>query len=135
MGSVYEGFLLVGPLLVLSFIYSVLVDFRDQGAPDLQSVKRFGLQLLLLAIVAGYFTWGWSNGRCSLPMQTLGLQVQMQDGSNVPPLRAFFRALLALPSMGLGVGLLWALFDRDAQTLHDRMTSTRLVHIPVKRII
>jgi uncharacterized RDD family membrane protein YckC len=135
MGSVYEAFLLVGPLLVLSFIYSVVVDFSDQANPDLQSVKRFGLQLLLVVIVVGYFTWSWSRGRCSLPMQTLGLQVQLQNGDNVPPLRALARAVLALPSIFLGVGLLWAVFDRDSQTLHDRMTGTRLVHIPVKRIL
>jgi uncharacterized RDD family membrane protein YckC len=29
--------------------------------------------------------------------------------------------------MYLGAGLLWALFDRDGQFLHDRLAGTRLV--------
>jgi len=35
---------------------------------------------------------------------------------------------LAWPSLAfLGCGLLWALFDRDRQFLHDRLAGTRIV--------
>jgi uncharacterized RDD family membrane protein YckC len=33
----------------------------------------------------------------------------------------------------LGVGLWWALFDRDRQFLHDRLAGTRIILLPVPK--
>lgn len=135
MGAVYESFLLFGPLLVIAFIFSVLTNYNDQADPTLENIKRQGLQLFLIAAVLAYFTWGWSKGRCTLPMQTLGLSVQMTDGRPLTVGRALLRAIVAAPSMLTGIGLLWAVFDRDSQTLHDRLTATRLTYTPVNRML
>lgn len=135
MGMVYESLLLFGPLLVLGFLYSVAVDFSDKGSPELYEIKRLGLQVTLSVALLGYFTWGWSHGRCTLPMQTLGMRLQTKDGRQVSTLRAAIRAVVAVPSVLTGIGFLWAMVDRDSQTLHDRLSETRLVYIPVKRII
>jgi uncharacterized RDD family membrane protein YckC len=36
--------------------------------------------------------------------------------------------LLLWPSIGFyGAGLIWAIFDRDRQFLHDRLSGTRIV--------
>jgi hypothetical protein len=37
------------------------------------------------------------------------------------------RYLLALLSVGSGIGLLWALIDPERQFLHDRLIGSRLV--------
>jgi hypothetical protein len=42
MAMVYEALLLVGPLLVLVFVYSFIVDFSDRADPGLTSIKRIG---------------------------------------------------------------------------------------------
>lgn len=131
MGAVYEGFLLFGPLLVIGFIYSVITDYNDQASPALEAMKRLGLQAVISVSVLAYFTWGWSKGRCTLPMQTLGLRVQLRNGADLSAQQAAIRALAAFPSTFLLIGFLWAIFDRDSQTLHDRLLGTRLVHIPV----
>jgi len=55
MGMVYEALLLFGPLLVLAFIYSVLVDFSDRADPGLNTIKRAGLQLAIGGAMLMYF--------------------------------------------------------------------------------
>jgi uncharacterized RDD family membrane protein YckC len=149
MGAIYEGLLLIGPLFVLVFIYSAVTGFGQGPVTDTPtgaaspgaagagaySLGRYGLQLVIGASLLAYFVWGWSRGRCTLPMQTLGLRVQGADGGPVSPARALARALLAGPSIFTGLGIIWALIDRDSQTIHDRLTSTRLVYQPVRKII
>jgi len=137
MGMVYEGLLLFGPLLLIAFIYSVSLDFNHSSNGGSLTAKRLGLQLISAAALVAYFTWGWSNHRCTLPMQTLGLRVvNARDPSReVSPRQACLRALIALPSTITGIGLLSALLNRDSQSLHDRLSDTRLVYIPINRRI
>ena len=135
MGMVYEALLLFGPLLLLGFLYSVVVDFSDRADPASLAIKRLGLQLLLGGALLAYFVWGWTKNRCTLPMQTLGLRVQTLDGAPASTRQAVIRGLIAVPSVLTGLGILWAIIDRDSQTLHDRLSGTRLVYIPVKRML
>lgn len=135
MGMVYEALLLFGPLMVIVFFYSFLVDFSDRANPALAWAKRLGLQFTIGAMLLGYFAWSWSKGRCTLPMQTLGLKLKTLHDQDLSLKTAIVRALIAIPSVFLGVGFLWAIFDRDSQTLHDRLAGTRLVYVPVKKII
>lgn len=135
MAMVYEALLLFGPLLVLVFVYSFVVDFSDRGDPGLAALKRIGLQLIIAATLLLYFTWSWTNGRCTLPMQTLGLKLITATGEDLSAATAATRALLAIPSVLFGVGFLWAIFDRDSQTLHDRLSGTRLVYVPIGRVL
>ncbi|MBU3725811.1 MAG: RDD family protein [Burkholderiaceae bacterium] len=135
MGMIYEGLLLFGPLMVIVFFYSFLVDFSDRADPALASVKRLGLQLTIAAMLLAYFVWSWSKGRCTLPMQTLGLKLKTVGGADVTVRTALIRALIAIPSVFFGVGFLWAIFDRDSQTLHDRLAGTRLIYVPVNKIL
>ncbi len=135
MGMVYEALLLFGPLMVIVFLYSFLVDFSDRADPALTSIKRVGLQFTIGALLVGYFAWSWSKGRCTLPMQTLGLRLKTLNDQDPSVKTAIIRALIAVPSVFLGLGFLWAIVDRDSQTLHDRLAGTRLVYVPVKKII
>jgi len=56
MAMVYEALLLFGPLLVLVFVYSFVVDFSDRGDPGLAALKRIGLQLIIAGTLLLYFT-------------------------------------------------------------------------------
>ncbi|MBU6143126.1 MAG: RDD family protein [Betaproteobacteria bacterium] len=135
MAMVYEALLLFGPLLVLVFLYSFIVDFSDRADPGLANIKRIGLQLTLTGALLLHFVWSWTNGRCTLPMQTLGLKLITAAGDELSIRTAALRAVLAVPSVLLGVGFLWAIFDRDSQTLHDRLAGTRLIYVPVNKVI
>jgi uncharacterized RDD family membrane protein YckC len=135
MGMVYEGLLLLGPVLVVGFLYSVVVDFSDRAGTDSVGMKRLGLQVLIGLGLLVYFIWGWTGGRRTLPMQTLGLSLVSVDGKPITRAQALLRALVAVPSALTGLGLIWALFDKDKQTPHDRVAGTRLVYRPVGRAI
>ena len=134
----YEVFLLVGPVLVVAFIYTVLTGSPPPEAaaePDVSQsasselLRRIGLQVCVYSAIAAYFVWGWSRGRVTLPMQTLHiLVIDRQSGGPISrgqALRRFFWATLSLVS---GLWLLVALFRRDRQTLHDLMAGTQLIH-------
>jgi uncharacterized RDD family membrane protein YckC len=41
--------------------------------------------------------------------------------------RATLRYLLAVVSIGSGIGLIWAIFDPQRQFLHDRLAGSRIV--------
>jgi uncharacterized RDD family membrane protein YckC len=86
------------------------------------------LWLHVVALLMLYFVWFWLNGGQTLPMKTWKLLLVGEDGGSLRPLQAVLRYLAAWPSILLcGVGILWALFDKDRQFLHDRIAGTRIV--------
>lgn len=86
------------------------------------------LALHVFAVFGAYFVWYWNHGGQTLAMQTWKLQLMMADGDKPRLSRLLLRYALAWPSLLLcGAGLIWALFDRDRQFLHDRLAGTRIV--------
>lgn len=85
----------------------------------------WGHFFLVLAI---YFVWLWTHGGQTLAMKTWRIRVISVNGGGVQPLQGLIRYLLAWPSLGFfGAGIVWSLFDRERQFLHDRLAGTRLV--------
>jgi len=150
---IYEALLLVALLFVVNFALLPLVTPGHAGAAKNLMVpalpERLALFWILFAVLAGYFTWCWSNGRRTLPMKTWRLRLVGADGGPLAPrvalmryLAAWFGPLLAvaayavLAPRGLGahaawlvaLGFLWAIVDRDRQFLHDRIAGTRIVN-------
>jgi uncharacterized RDD family membrane protein YckC len=61
-------------------------------------------------------------------MQTWQLQLRSIDGKQPSWRQLALRYAIAWPSiLFYGVGLLWALLDRDQQFLHDRLAGTQIV--------
>jgi uncharacterized RDD family membrane protein YckC len=61
-------------------------------------------------------------------MQTWKIRLVSADGGPLTTRQVFLRYSLAWPSLlAGGVGVLWALVDRDRQFLHDRLAGTRLI--------
>jgi uncharacterized RDD family membrane protein YckC len=139
MGITYESIILFGVIWFADYAFSALTQFR--GEPGL---LRHAFQAFTVAVLGGYFGYFWSNGRVSLPMKTLSLAVQTTSGHAPSPLRAVLRfaLALALPVAAIGAGhllsgwlyvlvpasWLWCLVDRDHQSLHDRISGTRLAN-------
>lgn len=118
---VYEGLLLIAVLMLAGLLFML---FRDPTTPGAMPFFR----IYLVLILGAYFTWFWTHGGQTLAMKTWRFRVEQTDGKPLTPLRAWLRYILAWLSIGgLGVGLLWALVDRDKQFLHDRLAKTRLV--------
>jgi uncharacterized RDD family membrane protein YckC len=87
-----------------------------------------GLWLHVTVLLMVYFVWCWLNGGQTLPMKTWKLRLVDADGSPLRPLQAVLRYLIAWPSvLFFGIGLLWAIFDKDHLFLHDRLAGTKVV--------
>lgn len=126
----YESMLMLGVLALVFLVPYLILGIGFGIAPP------GGLAWLHIFVVLGmYFVWYWHRHGQTLAMQTWRLKiVGAEDGRVAGVGRSWARYALAWPSVLLGgVGLLWALVDRDRQFLHDRLAGTRIVLLPPQR--
>ena len=119
----YESLLLVGVLSVAFMLPNLVLGIGFD-------ILLPGWVLLghIAAVLGAYFVWYWRHGGQTLAMQTWKIRLTTSSGAPPSLARLALRYVLAWPSIVyLGAGLLWALFDRDGQFLHDRLAGTRLV--------
>ena len=141
----YEGMLLVA----VAFLATWLFQFAA-GTVQIEGWRRHLLQAFLLAVFASYFLWCWLRGGQTLAMKAWRIRVTAPGYERLPPRLALLRFAYATVLLGVflaaiaaafvhrnpwlafaslavsGIGLGWALLDRDGQFLHDRLAGTRL---------
>ena len=122
----YEALLLLGVLaagfLLPYLVIGLTLDVAPQG---------WFAWLHIFLLLGLYFVHYWRKGGQTLAMQTWGLRVVDALEDRPPSFRrALLRYLLSWPSLWFGgAGLIWALFDRERQFLHDRLAGTRVIRI------
>jgi len=114
----YEALL----LFAVAFFAAWLFFFASGGRDATHGWPRYVLQLFILVVFASYFLWCWLRGGQTLAMKAWRLRVV-----ELTPPRALLRFAYALLFVPTGVSIVWALFDRDRQFLHDRLAGSRLV--------
>ena len=72
-----------------------------------------------------YFIYFWSNGRRTLGMSTWSHELVKLDGSNLSEREAFFRLVLNI--LLNVIGLLWMIFDKNNQTLTDKILKIQTI--------
>lgn len=118
----YEGLVVFSILLIGFWLPQALLSGIGLG------FSARGLWLHVFVLLMLYFLWFWLNGGQTLPMKTWKLKLANPDGNPPRPAQALLRYLAAWPSILLfGIGILWALVDKDKQFLHDRIAGTRIV--------
>lgn len=123
---VYESFLLIGVLGFTLVLPHLLLSMARQA-----TVPGVWLWLHLFVVLLLYFGWLWQHKGQTLAMQTWKIRLVSANGKALGSRQIVLRYILAWPSLLLGgIGLLWALADRDRQFLHDRLAGTRLVRLP-----
>ncbi len=115
----YESLLLIA-IAAAAVLVFVLVAGDATHAP-----KRYFLQAYLWFIFGGYFVWCWHKSGQTLAMQTWRIQLVHQSGQALTYGQACRRYVLA--TIFFGASFVWALFDREGQFLHDRLTGSRLI--------
>ncbi len=119
----YEAVLLFGLLFVAGYLFVALARDAQSGLP------RLAFQVYLFAVCGAYLLYCWLRTGQTLAMKTWGIRLVARDGAPLPPTRALLRYLLAIPSVLSGIGLAWALLDREGLFLHDRLAGTRLISV------
>jgi uncharacterized RDD family membrane protein YckC len=118
----YDSLLLLALLFVAAFLF--LGVTHDATSPQMKPI----FQGYLLTVSAAYYCWFWLHGGQTLAMKTWRLRLVRYDGGSIGLLQAILRFVLALIGIAAaGAGLIWALFDRDRQFLHDRLAGTRII--------
>ena len=117
----YEAILLFAVAFFAAWIFYFASGGADTTHPG---AARLELQAFILIIFAAYFLWSWLRGGQTLAMKAW--KIRLVD---VTPKKAVVRFLIACVSVPSGISILWALFDRDRQFLHDRLAGTRLVSL------
>jgi len=107
-------------VFAVAFFAGFAFLFASGGVP-LEGWVLLAHQALVVAVLAGYFLWCWLRGGQTLAMKAWRIRLV-----GVTPRRALARFALALVLVPTGIGILWALVDRDRQFLHDRLAGTRL---------
>ena len=118
----YDSILLCSVFFLTTFI---LVAFRDAGEIESGNII-YNSFLILLAYL--YFCWHWTKGRQTLGMRSWKIEIFDETNSTLNWKQAslrYFAALLSL--LLLGLGFIWAIFDKDKLALHDRLSKTKLI--------
>lgn len=122
-GMIYEALLLIGVLF-----FGFLVPHIVLGMVAEILLPSGFLSLHALLVTTAYFLWFWSRRGQTLAMRTWKLRLVSVNGARPATDQLLLRFMLAWPSvLFFGVGVIWAVFDRDRQFLHDRLSGTRLV--------
>ena len=116
----YEAIL----LFAVAFFAGWLFFFASGGKDATSGTLRYALQAFVIAMFAAYFLWSWLRGGQTLAMKAWKIRLV-----EVTPRSALLRFFLALALVPSGISIVWALFDKDRQFLHDRLAGTRLVRL------
>jgi len=115
---VYEAIL----LFAVAFLAAWVFFFASGGRDATAGAMRHLLQLCIGLFFAAYFLWSWLRGGQTLAMKAWRIRL-----IDITPASALLRLILAALLVPTGISLIWALFDRDRQFLHDRLARSRLV--------
>lgn len=119
---IYETLLLLAVLFIAGFLFLSIT--HDASSATMKPIFRG----YLLLVSAGYFIWFWRHGGQTLAMKTWRMKIVSKDGSGITLKQASLRFIVALFGIILGgIGIFWAVFDRDKQFLHDRLAGTRII--------
>ena len=120
LGARIGASIIDGILLFLAAI--LLLVILSTGSATL--MQFFGLAL---SVVYHWIFWTRRDGQTPGKM-AVGIRVVKADGSELSGSDAFIRAIgYHVSSLFLGLGYIWAIFDGNNQTWHDKMAGTYVV--------
>jgi uncharacterized RDD family membrane protein YckC len=149
MGFVYESIILFGVIWFAGYVFSSLTHYQAQRG---NIALHHAFQIFTALVFGVYFSWFWAEGRRTLPMKTLSLDIVNRAGEPLSQVAAIVRyasgLVLFLGIMAAARWLhmslvllmlapfLYCFIDPKKRSLIDLMAGTRLVLRPVvgKRI-
>ncbi|QIB50988.1 RDD family protein [Pseudomonas sp. OIL-1] len=134
----YDFLLSLAMIMVLTLTYQQGVLRQIYGPDILQSMSESGaldqdpiLSIIMLLSLLAFFGLFWTLKGQTLGMQVWRLRVQQPDGRSITWKQAVIRFAVAIPAwLCGGLGVLWALWDKDGRSWQDIASGSRLVLLP-----
>lgn len=118
----YDGMLLLALLMIATALLLPLTG--GEAIPSHDPLYR----TYLFFITFFYFAWHWVRGGQTLGMKAWKIKLVQKNGMPLTWWHALLRFMLALPSgLFFGLGFIWAVFDKNRQTWHDRLAETMMI--------
>jgi len=129
----YDSVLLAA-LLVVFTSGAVLLNQRTAVERTTAGAWVYLYRAGLLGVIAGYYLLNWTRSGQTLGMRAWHLHAVNAAGKAMSLRAAALRFLFgALAWMPLALGVLWLYFDPEHLALHDRLSKTRVIHVPRSR--
>jgi uncharacterized RDD family membrane protein YckC len=126
---VYDALLVIAILMV----YTLIVALIHGGAvlEENGKVRWWVFRLGELAVIGAYCVINWVRSGQTLGMRAWRLHAVSAEGKRLSWPRALWRFLWAVPAWSpAALGVLWLYLDPARLALHDRLSNTRMVHVP-----
>lgn len=122
----YDSIVLIGLLF-----FAALPPTLLYGEGVTETLPTMLMRLYLLAVAFAFFGGFWTHGGQTIGMRAWNIRVVDMNGNCIGWGRALTRFMSAIVSwLVAGAGFWWSLVDRERLTWHDRLSGTRLVHVP-----
>lgn len=119
---VYDSFLVTAILFLATFIALQFNHGESYGK------HHIGFTMFLIFSAGLYIVWCWAKGGQTLGMKAWRLRMISTDNKQMTLTHAIVRYLWGVVGFWLaGVGFLWCLFDRQKQSLQDRIAGTSFI--------
>lgn len=133
----YDSILVLAIWMVVAFIVLSLFGIDnartvDGEAVTLDPLYKNTLFAAMLASAWGFFGWFWTHSGQTLGMQAWRIRVENADGSTISVYQSVMRFFAAILSLLLfGLGYLMILFNPARLSLHDKISGTVVVRVPL----
>ena len=119
---------------ILAFLTLVARPLGGGARRTGSSIETLGYVLMFVMFVFNFIVWTMWRG-LTFGKWATGLRIERVNGQRVGLRRALLRHVIGYPlSLAtLGIGFLWAAFDRRGRGLHDRLAGTIVVHEATRR--
>ena len=119
LAYIIDMFLVVVLVLLVFFVLALV------GGDDSASIS----QAIALAVSIGYHWYFWTRRDGQTPGKfALRIRVVKADGTPIGDTDAVIRAIgYNVSSFVFGLGYIWAIFDKNNQTWHDKLARTYVV--------
>lgn len=118
-------------VLIALIFFAALPPTLLYGEGMTETIPTLLMRIYLLAIAFAFFGGFWTHGGQTIGMRAWRIRVVDMEGNCIGWRRALTRFAFAIVSWtAAGAGFWWSLFDRKGLAWHDRVSATRLVHMP-----
>lgn len=119
IAMIIDGFLL---FVLLMIVFFALAFIGGSGSESM-------IQVIMLVIPIGFHWYFWTRRDGQTPGKfALSIRVIKADGTPLSDTDAVIRAIgYQVSSIFCGLGFIWAIFDKNNQTWHDKLARTYVV--------